>query len=46
MRVLHIVPTLSPTYGGPSHAVMGMVRALRKQGVAATIATTQEGKRA
>lgn len=41
MKVLHIIPTLSPMYGGPSMAVFGMSTALVRHGIDITIATTQ-----
>ena len=40
MKVLHVVPSLSPSMGGSTQAVLNMVRALRKNGVDAEIATT------
>ncbi|MCP9833667.1 MULTISPECIES: glycosyltransferase [unclassified Cyanobium] len=42
MRVLHVIPSISPLRGGPSRAVIDMVAALRLQGVDATILTTND----
>jgi glycosyltransferase involved in cell wall biosynthesis len=39
-KVLHVIPAVAARYGGPSHAVFGMCRALNKQGVDTIIATT------
>ena len=41
MRVLHVIPSLSPTEGGPSFAVKAIAEALAGQGVEVTIATTR-----
>lgn len=40
MRVLHVIPSISPADGGTSQAVLGMCEHLRKAGVDAEIATT------
>ncbi|HEY2593612.1 MAG TPA: glycosyltransferase, partial [Chloroflexota bacterium] len=40
MRVLHVIPSIAPRYGGPSSAVVGMSTALQDSGVAVQIATT------
>ncbi|MCP9857644.1 MULTISPECIES: glycosyltransferase [unclassified Cyanobium] len=42
MRVLHVIPSISPLRGGPSRAVIDMVAALRLQDVDATILTTND----
>src|SRR5688572_18021863 len=38
MRVLHLIPTLAAEYGGPTHALSGMVRASRSRGDAVDVA--------
>lgn len=40
MRALHVIPSVSPCYGGPSRAVIEMCAALRQRGVDTLIATT------
>ncbi len=40
MRVLQVIPSIAPRYGGPSSAVVGMSTALQHTGVAVQIATT------
>ena len=42
MRVLHIIPSLSPKHGGPSFAIRAIARALANVDVDVTIATTDD----
>ncbi len=42
MRVLHAVASLAPRHGGPTEAALGMVRALRSEGVDARILSTND----
>src|SRR5947207_1588033 len=44
MRVLHVIPSLSPKDGGPSFAAKTMAEALAGEGVEVTIATTGEAR--
>ncbi|MFQ3618941.1 MAG: hormogonium polysaccharide biosynthesis glycosyltransferase HpsP [Cyanobacteriota bacterium] len=40
MRLVHIIPAISPVYGGPSQMITGFSKALAMAGVAVTILTT------
>src|SRR5262245_1944082 len=40
LRALHVIPAVSPRYGGPSRAITGMCRALAGVGVEALVVTT------
>ena len=40
MRVLHVIPSVSPVYGGPSYAIRSMVTSLAKIGLEVDVATT------
>jgi glycosyltransferase involved in cell wall biosynthesis len=42
LRVLHVIPSISPLRGGPSKAVLDMVGAIRQRGVDASILTTND----
>lgn len=40
MKILHIIPSIHPRYGGPSKAIIEMTKHLKKQGIDCEIATT------
>lgn len=42
MKVLHVIPSISPRRGGPSKAVIEMVKALRTERIDARIVTTAD----
>lgn len=43
MRILHVIPSLSPDLGGPAQVALNLVNALNKLGTDAAIATTSHG---
>ncbi len=42
MRVLHVIPSVSPVHGGPSAAMVSIARTLAEKGIAVTVATTDD----
>ena len=44
MKVLHVIPSLSPTLGGPTQVALQTVKAIRSQGIDAEIVTTNHDR--
>lgn len=42
MKVLHVIPSVSPTLGGPTQVVLNLVKALRECNIEAEIVTTND----
>ncbi|MFH7024919.1 MAG: glycosyltransferase [Heteroscytonema crispum UTEX LB 1556] len=42
MRILHVIPSVSPSLGGPTEVVLNLVKALRECGVDTEIVTTND----
>lgn len=42
MKVLHVIPSIASIRGGPSHAVIAMVKALKAQNIEVEIVTTND----
>jgi glycosyltransferase involved in cell wall biosynthesis len=42
LRVLHVIPSISPVRGGPSLAMRSVMRALRRRGIDVDVATTDD----
>ncbi|MEO1341794.1 MAG: group 1 glycosyl transferase, partial [Cyanobacteria bacterium J06635_13] len=40
MKVLHVIPSLSPALGGPTQVALEIVKGIRQQGIDAEILTT------
>ena len=44
MKVLHVIPSLSPSLGGPTQVALQTVKAIRLQGIDAEIVTTNHDR--
>lgn len=42
MKVLHVIPSISPVHGGPSRAIVDIERALTARGIEVTTVTTND----
>ena len=42
MRILHVIPSVSPVHGGPSRAIVDIERALAERGIEVTTVTTND----
>ena len=45
MRVLHSIPSIDPSYGGPVFAARGLSRGLMKEGISLAILTSSSGSK-
>ena len=43
MRVLHVIPAVASKYGGPSTAIVSMTKAMDRNGIDVSVATTDAG---